>query len=156
MTIIKDITKNQYFSTFIIGDPPVTFSLLLDLGNLYSWVACDDLDYKSTTFAPIPCRSTKCSAYGGSGCVGCNAKPSSSCTNNTCGADPYTPWSDAFYSSGLIHDKIFLYTHSKNSSKVLQYPMSGFPFACVGKGPLKGMLPNAKGILTLANVNIAL
>ncbi|KAJ8451998.1 hypothetical protein Cgig2_016579 [Carnegiea gigantea] len=116
--------------------------------------AYDDLDYKSTTFRPIPCGSTKCSAYSGSGCVGCNAKPSPSCTNNTCGADGYTPWSDALYSSGLIHDKIFLYTHSKNLSKVLQYPMSGFPFACADKGPLKGMSPNAKGILTLANVNI--
>jgi len=33
--------------------------------------------------------------------------------------------------------------------------MSGFPFACAGEGPLKGMSPNGKGILTLANVNIA-
>ncbi|KAJ8451997.1 LOW QUALITY PROTEIN: hypothetical protein Cgig2_016578 [Carnegiea gigantea] len=38
LTIIKDNVKNQYFTTFIVGSPPVTFTLLLDLGNLYSWI----------------------------------------------------------------------------------------------------------------------
>ncbi|GAB4843454.1 hypothetical protein Ancab_013416 [Ancistrocladus abbreviatus] len=157
LPVVKDIVKVQYYTSFLVGTPPVRVYTVLDLGNKYSWIACDIYGYNvSSTFHPILCGTPKCSAYGENGCVGCImpvVKPS--CTKNTCGAYAYTPWGDIVYSGGQIEDTISLYSRTP-STPFSKTSLRNFPFTCADSGPLKGLSQHTKGVLTLARNRVAL
>ncbi|KAJ8451999.1 hypothetical protein Cgig2_016580 [Carnegiea gigantea] len=160
LPIVKDDTKTQYFTSFLVGAPkPTRVYLAVDLSNLWSWFTCDIYGYKSSsTFKNVDCDSPKCATYGGIGCVSCTSgPPTPSCTNNSCGADAYSPWSNMLYSGGLVGDTISLYTlQAQNPAQISKASLRDFPFTCADKGPLKGLSPYTKGILTLARRPVAL
>ena len=160
LPVVKDNTKTQYFTSFLVGAPkPTRVYLAIDLSNLWSWFTCDIYGYNtSSTFKNVDCDSPKCGTYGGIGCVSCmSGPPIPSCTNNSCGADAYSPWSNGLYSGGLVDDTISLYSlQAQNPAQISKASLRDFPFTCADKGPLKGLSPYTKGILTLARRPVAL
>ncbi|XP_074294647.1 putative aspartic proteinase GIP2 [Silene latifolia] len=160
LPIIKDIKTPQYYTTLLVGTPQVRVNLAIDLGNLWSWFTCDIVGYnRSSTFHPVSCDAPECDTYGRFGCVGCPDGPlKPSCTPiNTCGAIAYSPQSNALYSGGAIEDVISLYSQSQNSAQLVKTNLRDYPFTCApDKGPLKGLSPFTKGILTLARRPVAL
>ncbi|KAL8130379.1 hypothetical protein V2J09_019534 [Rumex salicifolius] len=150
LPLIKDDSKTQFYTTFVVGTPPVRVNAAVDLGNKYNWLACSLIGYnKSSTYAVIPCDGNDCD-----GCISCGGPVATpACNNNSCGAVAYTPWSDGLYSSGLISDTISLYSTSAHKSASLPK----FQFACAdGTGPLKGLSGHTKGVVTLARTATAL
>uniref|UniRef100_A0A803L8H3 Peptidase A1 domain-containing protein n=1 Tax=Chenopodium quinoa TaxID=63459 RepID=A0A803L8H3_CHEQI len=75
-----------------------------------------------------------------------------------CGVLAYTPWSDALYTGGLAEDVSSLYKQAQQNSlaQLSKVSLPGFPFTCADKGPLKGLSPRTKGVVTLARVPVAL
>ncbi|KAK9664829.1 hypothetical protein RND81_14G071600 [Saponaria officinalis] len=160
LPIIKDITKPQYYTTFLVGTPQTRVYLAIDLGNLWTWFTCDIVGYnRSSTFRPLSCDAPDCTTFGRLGCVGCPDGPlKPSCTPiNTCGASAYSPQSNMLYSGGVIEDVISLYSQAQKSTQKINVNLRNFPFTCASdKGPLKGLSPYTKGILTLARRPVAL
>ncbi|KAL9237601.1 hypothetical protein vseg_012129 [Gypsophila vaccaria] len=160
LPIIKDITKPQYYTTFLVGTPQTRVYLSISLGNLWTWFTCDIVGYnRSSTFRPLSCDAPDCATFGGVGCVGCPDGPlRPGCTPiNTCGATTYGPLHDMLYASGVITDVISLYSQAQNTAQNMKVSLRDFPFTCApDKGPLKGLSSYTKGILTLARIPNAL
>ncbi|XP_057519544.1 probable aspartic proteinase GIP2 [Amaranthus tricolor] len=143
LPIIKDNTKSQYYTTFQVGTSPSTrVYLSIDLGNKFSWFACNLYGYKTRSSQEIPCDSPKCSLYTG---------PTSFCSGSACGALAYTPWGDGLYGDSLYEDTTSLYKQTLEKIYLRK-----FPFTCADKGPLKGLSPHTKGVVSLARVPLSL
>ncbi|XP_021733561.1 basic 7S globulin-like [Chenopodium quinoa] len=152
LPIVKDNTKSQYYTSFLVGTRPSTrVYLVIDIGNRWSWFACDLYGYNSnsTTYHEVPCNSPKCARYEPTGTF---------CSGDTCGVYAYTPWGDGLYAGGLVEDASTLYKQAQPNSlaQLSKASLPTFPFSCADKGPLKGLSPHTKGVVTLARVPFAL
>ncbi|XP_021836564.2 probable aspartic proteinase GIP2 [Spinacia oleracea] len=149
LPVVKDTIKSQYYTSLLVGNHPSTrVYLVIDLGNQWSWFACDLYGY-NTTSHELPCDSPKCELYA----------PGTFCSAGSCGVDAYTPWSRGLYSNGLLEDTTRVYKQTKQNSlaQVLsKADLPNFPFTCANKGPLKGLSPHTKGVVTLARVLVSL
>ncbi|KAI3469520.1 hypothetical protein Pfo_026183 [Paulownia fortunei] len=145
LPILKDAKTSQFYTTFQMGNKRATINAVIDLGGPFLWFACND--YKSNTYAPILCGSTKCEVAKGIGCVGCNLPPSPGCTNDTCGASPYNPFLNILVSQGFAEDTFY----TKDRLAVPE-----FSFSCMDKDYLEGLASGTTGMLGLARTEISL
>ncbi|XP_057251251.1 probable aspartic proteinase GIP2 [Beta vulgaris subsp. vulgaris] len=151
LPILKDTKNSQYFTTFLVGTPPSTrVYLVIDLSNKWSWFTCDLYGYNNTTNPSItsynvPCNSRKCERYAGQG---------NFCVDDKCGVYAYTRWSNGLYAVALHQDTTTLYklTQQNSLAQLTKTSLPHFPFSCADKGPLKGLSPYTKGVITLAKV----
>ncbi|KNA21824.1 hypothetical protein SOVF_040000 [Spinacia oleracea] len=148
LPVVKDNTKSQYYTTFLVGTRPSTrVYLVIDLANQWSWFACDLYGY-NTNSHEVPCNSPKCERYA----------PGTFCSGNACGALAYTPWSNGLFAGDLYEDTVSLYKQTQQNSlaQLSKVYLPKLPFTCADKGPLKGLSPRTKGVVTLARVPVAL
>ncbi|KAL2229864.1 basic 7S globulin 2-like [Sesamum indicum] len=144
LPIQKDAKTSQFYATIQMGSNRTKINTVIDLGAQFLWFACND--YASTTYAPIPCGSSKCETARGMGCVSCNLPPRPGCTNDTCASPAYNPFQDALVAEGFAEDTLY----SKNQVAVPQ-----FLFSCMDSGYLEGLATGATGLLGLARTEIS-
>lgn len=144
LPVLKDTKTRQFYTTIQMGSKRSTINTVIDLGTPFLWFSCND--YVSTTYAPIPCGSTKCDTAKGIGCVGCNLPARPGCTNDTCGASPYNPFLNMLVSQGFAEDS--LYANGRPA-------VARFLFSCMDKDYLEGLAGGATGMLGLARTEIS-
>ncbi|KAF8016935.1 hypothetical protein BT93_H2203 [Corymbia citriodora subsp. variegata] len=150
----KDASTNQYYTSLQLGTPPTAMSAVLDLAGQYTWLDCDaNGGYRSSSYRPVPCSSTKCGH--GSACTGCSGPARPGCTNDTCGVYASNPFKDSVLASGLGEDVLALRSTDgiKYTSKL---ELQKFPFSCVDTDWTEGLANSTKGIVALARNSASL
>ncbi|KAF8016937.1 hypothetical protein BT93_H2205 [Corymbia citriodora subsp. variegata] len=94
----KDDSINQYYTTLRLGTPPTAMDAVLDLGGC---------GYKSSSFRPVPCHSSRCRVMGGN-CIDCSGPVGPTCANDTCSFILAKPFSDIMVGKGLGEDVLVL------------------------------------------------
>ncbi|KAF8016938.1 hypothetical protein BT93_H2206 [Corymbia citriodora subsp. variegata] len=121
--IKKDNSTNRYYATLQLGTPPAAMNAVLDLAGQFTWLDCSS--YKSSSFRPIPCNSSRCDVTGGGGCVDCSYGPGgTTCTNNTCGVYLAKFFSDMMERTGLGEDVLNLPESAKGMVALARNPSS--------------------------------
>ncbi|KAL9669193.1 hypothetical protein QQ045_006736 [Rhodiola kirilowii] len=87
--IYKDATDTHkhYYTTLQIGTPPKSANFTLTLSSQLLRYICQNDNFTSTTYRPVPCTSNTClvSSRGFTSCRSCDEpKPRPGCTNDTC------------------------------------------------------------------------
>ncbi|KAL7105151.1 hypothetical protein ACP275_07G026800 [Erythranthe tilingii] len=146
LSLKKDPKTRQYYTTITMGSNRSPINVIVDLGGPYLWFSCND--YKSNTYAPIPCGSPKCELAKGIGCYGCNLPKRPGCTNDTCAASPYNPFTNMLVSQGFYEDSF----HPAGRLA----PLTRFVFSCMDKDYLEGLANGTTGMLGLGRTEISL
>lgn len=104
----KDAATNQYYTTLQLGTPPTAMNAVLDLAGEYTWLDCSS--YRSSSYRPVHCNSSRCEAAGGLSCNGCYGPAKPGCTNDTCGVYAANPFLNVLPGSGLAEDVLVLHS----------------------------------------------
>ncbi|KAE9599044.1 hypothetical protein Lal_00044111 [Lupinus albus] len=148
LPIKKDPSTNLFYTSLGIGTPTQNFNLVIDVAGENLWYDCDK-NYNSSSYIPINCNTKKCPFIG---CTGCNGPYKPGCTNNTCPANTINTFAEFIFGGGLGEDFIY----------ISQNKISGLLTACVETdsftsfNPLSGLPKSTKGIIGLANSQLAL
>ncbi|KAJ4722374.1 basic 7S globulin-like [Melia azedarach] len=154
LPIKKDNVTLQYYTSIQIGEDLPYMDLVIDLGAPFLWLNCDN-GYKSSTYRPVRCGSSKCKVAKGFGCVGCNGALRPGCTNNTCGLYPYNPFNQSLAVGGLGEDTLVIYW-TDGLLYVTTEDVPGFPFACGHADQLFGLANGVQGMIGLGRTQISL
>lgn len=162
LPIEKDPKTLQYSTSIIMGTPPVTLDVVIDIRERFLWFECGN-DYNSSTYKPVLCGTRKCKIAKGTDCITCTNHPlKTGCTNNTCGVEPYNPFGE-FFVSGDVGEDILSYVYSTDGARALSnIHVPGFISSCVYpdkfgvEGFLQGMAKGKKGVLGLARTTLSL
>ncbi|XP_030465916.2 probable aspartic proteinase GIP2 [Syzygium oleosum] len=145
----KDASTNQvYYTTSLqIGTPPSSMNAVLDLMGRFTWLDCTS--YKSSSYRPIPCHSSRCGPNDGGPCTSCSNPPTLSCTNGVCSVFVLAPYVEEMTSSGLGEDVLVL--PSTNGIKhTSRSKFRQFRFSCVESYWTKGIPNSTEGVVGLA------
>uniref|UniRef100_A0A7N0T645 Peptidase A1 domain-containing protein n=1 Tax=Kalanchoe fedtschenkoi TaxID=63787 RepID=A0A7N0T645_KALFE len=114
LPVTKDQSTLQYVTQIKLGTPPVSRSLVVDLGGRGPWIDCDQI-YKSSTYKPVLCGSEVCSFSKIQFCFVCYAAQRPGCNNTRiCDITPINTVTDNFFvpAGELATDKVSVKTFS--------------------------------------------
>ncbi|KNA06556.1 hypothetical protein SOVF_179970, partial [Spinacia oleracea] len=167
LPILKDFSKPQYYTSFLLGTPSFRVYMSIDLSNPWSWFTCNSVGNnqpfyepvpKSSTYRPIRCSNATCDPYDSHFCYDCDYQTCAAAKGQTCGAEPYGPYlytkqeEQGHFVAPLLVDTINIYNTTTNN----QTPLSNFPFTCGYISELKGLSRYTKGVLSLARKDSSL
>ncbi|XP_010278291.1 PREDICTED: basic 7S globulin-like [Nelumbo nucifera] len=148
LPITKDAPTLQYVTQIRQRTPFVTVDLVVDLGGQFLWVDCESA-YFSSSYHPVPCNSSQCSATGANGCGQCLLPASPGCSNNTCVLFPGNTVTKTTTSGELTEDMIAVRSTDGSSPATRIVSVPRFLFTCSARFLLERLAGGVKGMAGL-------
>ncbi|KAI3986362.1 hypothetical protein MKX01_002207 [Papaver californicum] len=144
--LTKDASTLQYLTHINQRTPLVPVKVVVDLGDQYLWVDCEQ-GYASSTYGPAHCGSPQCSqAMKTLGCGTCFSPPRPGCNNNTCNLFPENTINQGSFITEVASDVVSVQS-TDGSNPGASVTAKQFIFSCAPTALLEGL---AKGVTGMA------
>ncbi|XP_039128954.1 probable aspartic proteinase GIP2 [Dioscorea cayenensis subsp. rotundata] len=147
----KDPTTLNTSPAFTKRTPLVPVRLLVDIGNGFIWVICED-NYVSSSYRPARCNSTQCVLAGPTTCNTCDGTPRPNCNKNTCGLYVQNPISHVILKGDDLIDDVVLFRSIHGNFATVPH----FLFSCGANILRDGLASGVDGVAGFGRTKIAI